>query len=300
MDRDFGACGKRARGLDRLNRQDAGKPAGGDSRNCPRKARSGCDASALRYVLSYNRRRAARVGLPPQSGRRFGRSDRGIAGRRGDSGRRDRNRAAAPAGDSGCAQLAKSRRAAAPTRLRRRSGRNGKLPASTRRIRICQKLRRTAWRIRPPAGAFCRAAARGPGSRSERPLDGEMYALRRLAEQIPAGSEQELSAPDRQLLRSLRQEHTEALRSQAAEIDRLLRPVLEPVSGVPLPEPDGSTFPADWQPAAEQLFQTARRVEKQLACCSALRVWKPPVFPGATAVQLAQLFGVDAIDRSAR
>jgi hypothetical protein len=97
------------------------------------------------------------------------------------------------------------------------------------------------------------------------PMMARVYALRRLAEQIPVDAEPELTAQDRQVLRSLRQEHTESLRSQAAQIDRLLRPVLEPVSGAPRPEPDGTTFPAGWQPATEQLFQTARRVEKQLA-----------------------------------
>ena len=133
------------------------------------------------------------------------------------------------------------------------------------------------------------------------PLMARVYALRRLAEQIPAGSEPELSAQDRQLLRSLRQEHADALRSQAAQIDRLLRPALEPVSGAP--EPDGSTFPAGWQPAAEQLFQTARRVERQLAVLfgAASGETAGDRLPAQLLSSLAQLrSGVDAIDRSDR
>src|SRR5207245_10489976 len=58
------------------------------------------------------------------------------------------------------------------------------------------------------------------------PMMARVYALRRLAEQIPAEVEPELTADDRQVLRGLQREHVEALRRQTAEIDRLLRPAL--------------------------------------------------------------------------
>ena len=74
-----------------------------------------------------------------------------------------------------------------------------------------------------------------------------------------------LSAQDWQLLRNLRHEHTEALRRQTAEIDRLLRPALAAVSGAARTEPAGVTSYGAWQSATEELFQSARRVEKMLA-----------------------------------
>src|ERR1051326_4178334 len=57
------------------------------------------------------------------------------------------------------------------------------------------------------------------------------YALRRLAERFPRGVETELGTEDLQLLEKLEQEHTAALRREASEIDRVLRPVLVSVSG---------------------------------------------------------------------
>jgi hypothetical protein len=92
------------------------------------------------------------------------------------------------------------------------------------------------------------------------------YALRRLADRFPRAVEGELSAEDLQLLRKLQQEHTAALRQQAAGIDRVLLPVLVSVSGrkVTEPRPESGSFEA-WQPATEDLFQSARQVEKLLA-----------------------------------
>jgi len=96
------------------------------------------------------------------------------------------------------------------------------------------------------------------------PMMSRAYALRRLAERIPIEVEPELSAQDWQLLRSLRREHTTALQRQAAEIDRLLEPVLS-VKGAARAEPDGAISSGPWQPATEELFQSARRVDRLLA-----------------------------------
>jgi hypothetical protein len=92
------------------------------------------------------------------------------------------------------------------------------------------------------------------------------YALRRLADRFPRAVEGEMSAEDLQLLRKLQQEHTAALRQQAAEIDRVLRPVLVSVSrpAASGPSAESNAFDA-WQPATEDLFQSARQVEKLLA-----------------------------------
>jgi hypothetical protein len=92
------------------------------------------------------------------------------------------------------------------------------------------------------------------------PMMSRAYALRRLAQRFPTQVESQLNAPDRQILRQLTREHTAALRQQTAELDRLLKPVLGSSSGAP-----GGFSSTAWQPATEDLFQTARRVEKLLA-----------------------------------
>jgi hypothetical protein len=87
------------------------------------------------------------------------------------------------------------------------------------------------------------------------------YALRHLAELFPPEVESQLNAQDRQLLRRLQHEHTSALRQQAAELNRMLKPVLPSANG----SPDRVIPTGPWQPVTEDLFQTARRVEKLLA-----------------------------------
>jgi hypothetical protein len=88
------------------------------------------------------------------------------------------------------------------------------------------------------------------------------FALRRLAERIPMEVESDLSPQDWRLLRSLQHEHIDALRRQETEIDRLLRPAL--ASDTRLRDAEVTSSPA-WQPATEELFQSARRVDKLLA-----------------------------------
>jgi hypothetical protein len=90
------------------------------------------------------------------------------------------------------------------------------------------------------------------------------YALRRLAERFPGDAEAELGPQDLQLLRTMRQEHTAALRQQIAEIDRVVRPVLVSVRGAGS-GPEGDRLSGGWQSATQQLFQSARRLEKLLA-----------------------------------
>jgi hypothetical protein len=128
------------------------------------------------------------------------------------------------------------------------------------------------------------------------PMMARAYALRRLAERVPIEVEAKLSAQDRQLLRSLQQEHTEALRRQTAEIDRLLRPALESVSGVARASPDGGITSS----SAEELFQSARRVEKLLAVMFGAAAPESPgdQVPSQLLSSLAQLRSrVEAYDR---
>jgi hypothetical protein len=66
------------------------------------------------------------------------------------------------------------------------------------------------------------------------------------------------------LLRGLGREHAAELGEQAAAMERLLIPALEPLGGVPpgvLPD----IAPQPWQSASEEIFRSARRVETLLA-----------------------------------
>jgi hypothetical protein len=92
------------------------------------------------------------------------------------------------------------------------------------------------------------------------PMMSRAYALRRLAQRFPTQVESQLSAQDRQILRQLTREHTAALRQQTAELDRLLKPVLGSGGSA-----TGALSSSAWQPATEELFQSARRAEKLLA-----------------------------------
>ncbi len=94
------------------------------------------------------------------------------------------------------------------------------------------------------------------------PMMSRAYALRHLAELFPPEVESQLSVQDRQLLRRLQQEHAAALRQQSADLNRMLKPVLPSVS---VGSPGRIISAGPWQPVTEDLFQTARRVEKLLA-----------------------------------
>jgi hypothetical protein len=91
------------------------------------------------------------------------------------------------------------------------------------------------------------------------------YALRRLAEQMAPEVEAELSDQDRHLLVDLHHDHTAALTRQEAEIERVLDPVLTSL-GAPDAHAVGSpTTTGNWQACTEELFQAARRVDRQVA-----------------------------------
>lgn len=91
------------------------------------------------------------------------------------------------------------------------------------------------------------------------------YALRRLAERFPPEVEPELGREDRQLLRNLHRAHAAVLAQHAAEIERLLNPVLGSLGGSASGAPPGGTSFDSWQLATEELFRAARHVETLLA-----------------------------------
>jgi anti-sigma factor RsiW len=90
------------------------------------------------------------------------------------------------------------------------------------------------------------------------PLMAHAYALRRLAEKFPATVEAELYPPDLAILRGLQRDHVSALREQTRELDQILKPALKSV-------PVGQASGLSATNATEDLFQSARRVEKLLA-----------------------------------
>ena len=95
------------------------------------------------------------------------------------------------------------------------------------------------------------------------PMMARVYALRALEERFPAPSESQLAAQDVEGLRQIQREHVAALRQQLAALDQALRPLLASAHVRSTPEP---AFSSDaWQPATEELFQSARHLEKLLA-----------------------------------
>ena len=89
------------------------------------------------------------------------------------------------------------------------------------------------------------------------------HALRRLAERFSPDLEAQISPQERQLLQTMRREHTEPLLRNVIEVQDRLLPVL---AAVPTPSnvaPLAITYNT-WQDATEQLFQEARRTEGML------------------------------------
>jgi len=126
---------------------------------------------------------------------------------------------------------------------------------------------------------------------SSESLMARAYALRRLAEQFPVVAERELSATDRQLLQRLRAEHSAALRQQATEIDRDLQPILTSVNGDAGSLPPNGIPSEPWQAATEDLFQSARRLDKLLGVMFGAAPSEIPAgqIPAQLKISLAQL-----------
>ena len=131
------------------------------------------------------------------------------------------------------------------------------------------------------------------------PMMSRAYALRRLAERFTREAESKLSAEDRQLLSRIRGEHAAALRQQTAEIERVLGPVLSSVAGQTGSAPAVAISTLAWQPATEELFQSARRVERLLAVIFGVAQGESSngQLPSQLLSNLAQLrAGLDAYD----
>ena len=136
---------------------------------------------------------------------------------------------------------------------------------------------------------------------SSESLMARAYALRRLAEQFPLTAERELNASDRQLLTRLRAEHSAALRQQVTDIDRELQPILANVNGGAPNAPDNGNPAEPWQAATEELFQSARRLDKLVGVMFGAAPSETPVgqLPAQLKTGLAQLHArLDIYERS--
>jgi hypothetical protein len=91
------------------------------------------------------------------------------------------------------------------------------------------------------------------------------YALHRLAEKFPAATDATLSPSDRQALAGLRQEHQAVLIHISADLDHILRPVFVSLNVNPRGSLPEAGLSLTWQPATEEIFQSARQVEKLTA-----------------------------------
>jgi hypothetical protein len=90
------------------------------------------------------------------------------------------------------------------------------------------------------------------------------YALRRLAQQFPAATAGAMRMEDRRTLQSLGREHLAAMQKNLAKIQTTINPVLKGIGGTAGPG-EAQTGNTAWQPAAEQMLASARRVETLLA-----------------------------------
>jgi hypothetical protein len=121
-----------------------------------------------------------------------------------------------------------------------------------------------------------------------------VYALRRLANEFPAETENQMSADNQALLRRLAQEHMAAMSREIAAIRGAAAPVLQALSGegqVPGREAQAKQG-ANWQAAAQEVFVSGRQVDSLLATLLGASAPEPggaDNLPAAVLNALAQL-----------
>jgi hypothetical protein len=89
------------------------------------------------------------------------------------------------------------------------------------------------------------------------------YALRRLAQQFPPDAASGMRVDDRRTLQNMGRDHLMALQKDLAKIQSTVNPILKSIGGAS-GAAEARNDPA-WQPAAEQMLASARRVETLLA-----------------------------------
>jgi anti-sigma factor RsiW len=89
------------------------------------------------------------------------------------------------------------------------------------------------------------------------------YALRALAQRFPEETERTLSPQERQLLRDMARENAATLSKEASAIERALNPILTAMGGSAAVR--SAPVQSAWEPASEEVFRSARRVEVQVS-----------------------------------
>jgi hypothetical protein len=87
-----------------------------------------------------------------------------------------------------------------------------------------------------------------------------VYALRRLAQKFPAEQEAQMNSQDLNLLHELSRKHTAVLAEKTGNLERVLLPALVSLGGTAVNAHPVANHAA-WQPAAEDVYASARRVE---------------------------------------
>jgi len=87
-----------------------------------------------------------------------------------------------------------------------------------------------------------------------------VYSLRRLAQKISPQDEALLNSRDLDLLHELTRKHTAVLAEKVGTMERILVPTLSSLGGTAVSVHPAGSHTA-WQPAAEDVYRSARRVE---------------------------------------
>ena len=113
------------------------------------------------------------------------------------------------------------------------------------------------------------------------------HALRRLAQSFPPNVETQLTAPQRQLLERLRQEHARALLEYVTGAEGHIRSAF----GITLENTPPVNAPGKWQAETEPLFAEAQHVESMLVALlgGSPDQMQSPELPAQTAASMAQL-----------
>jgi hypothetical protein len=87
-----------------------------------------------------------------------------------------------------------------------------------------------------------------------------VYALRRLAQKFSPAEEAQLGSHDLNLLHELSRKHTAVLAERVGSMEQILVPTLSSLGGTAASVPPAGS-PATWQPAAEDVYRSAQRVD---------------------------------------
>jgi len=86
-----------------------------------------------------------------------------------------------------------------------------------------------------------------------------VYALHRLAQKFPPNEEAQLDSNDLSVLHEISRKHTAVLAEKVGGMERILVPTLSSLGGTAANVPAGGH--TTWQPAADELYRNARRVD---------------------------------------